>query len=98
MRLVLFIVLCIPLVQLSNDYSILGCSSDCPTVMQVVREAAINEEGDSDDENVPADLEIPPVFSNSDLILANYLYSRLWTSLHGALGKNSQNYVGKQFF
>ena len=98
MRLVLFIVLCIPLVQLSNYYSILGCSSDCPTVMQVVREAAINEEGDSDDENVPADPEIPPVFSNSDLILANYLYSRLWTSLHGALGKNSQNYVGKQFF
>ena len=64
---------------------------------QVVREATIASNPDSDDEQL-ADPAIPKYFSERELIIINYNFAALSESFSLAKNKHLQNHAGKLFF
>lgn len=68
----------------------------CHLITQFVR-AATTSEPDSDDEQI-ADVEIPPAFSNDELVALNAFYPYLWCSFQNAKKKQFQNAMGNFFF
>ena len=69
----------------------------CHSITQVVRSATTTD-ADSDDEQVP-DPEIPPAFTQEELIVLNHIYyTSLWPCFQRAVSKRFQNAQGKHFF